>query len=116
MTSDSTPAPDQAPVTHEPVGESLVLRLSGELDIDAAPGIELAISDAGRFGSSRIVIDLSGLVFADSTVLHLLLSAARRYELRVVGPLRPAVQRLLDVTGTTPLFPVHPDLADALVG
>ncbi|MFJ5222765.1 STAS domain-containing protein [Streptomyces sp. NPDC088400] len=101
-------------MTHYPIGDSFVVILAGEIDIDIASEIELALSDAGRFGASRVVIDVSQVVFADSTVLHLLLSAARRYELRLVGPLHPSVRRLLDVTGTAAHFPVDPDLDTAL--
>ncbi|MEU3186773.1 STAS domain-containing protein [Streptomyces sp. NPDC006923] len=101
-------------MTHHPLGDAYVVTLAGEVDVDVAPEIELAISDAGRFGARRVVIDLSRMTFADSTVLHLLLAAARRYELRIVGPLRPSVRRLLDVTGTAGRFPVAADLDSAL--
>lgn len=115
MSPDHRQAPEHAVVTHRPVGDCLVVSLTGDVDIDVAPEIELAISDAGRFGASCVVLDLSRVVFADSTVLHLLLSAARRYELRIVGPLHPSLRRLLDVTGSAAGFPVDPDLESALL-
>ncbi|MFI5756448.1 STAS domain-containing protein [Streptomyces sp. NPDC051569] len=106
--------PDQAVVTHRPERDAYVVDLAGDVDVDAVPDIELAISDAGRAGASRVVIGLSRVGFADSAIVHLLSSASHRYDLRLVGPLHPSVQRLLDMTGTAGRFPVERDLEAAL--
>ncbi|MDX3853971.1 STAS domain-containing protein [Streptomyces sp. AK02-01A] len=65
MSPDHAQAPDHAVVTPHPVGDAYVVTLTGEVDLDVAPGTELAIRDAGRLGARRVVIDLSRMTFAD---------------------------------------------------
>jgi anti-sigma B factor antagonist len=84
-----------------------VLALFGELDLASAPQLEYELAQAEATGV-RIVIDLSGLEFIDSSGLHMLLSANRRskengHELALRrGP--RAVQRLFELTHTQEQF------------
>jgi anti-sigma B factor antagonist len=93
-------------VQHTP--EAVVVAVSGELDIASAPALERALRAAEQGGEGRVVIDLSGLEFMDSTGLHVLLAAARHS--RDGGPqlaLRrgpPPVQRVFELTETARLF------------
>ena len=82
---------------------TISLSLEGELDLAGAPEMEASLAAAERDGPARLVIDLSGLQFIDSTGLRLLLQADARakeqgYEL-VLRPGEQAVQRVFEVTG-----------------
>jgi anti-anti-sigma factor len=82
---------------------TVVLRLSGELDLVSEPILEAALE---RAKGKRVRIDLAELAFMDSTGLRALLSAARAYpELKLRGPLQAPVRRLLDLTQTLAILP-----------
>jgi anti-sigma B factor antagonist len=79
------------------------LLLFGELDIAAAPRVDDALGALESEGPDRIVIDLRGLTFLDSTGLRSLLGAdarareqGRRLTL-IQGP--DVVQRVFSITG-----------------
>jgi anti-sigma B factor antagonist len=81
----------------------------GELDLASVPELEQTLSELRASGFDHLILDLRGLVFLDSSGLHLLLdlaSAARadahRLEL-IAGP--PAVQRVFELTGTIATLP-----------
>lgn len=86
--------------------DAVVLALSGELDLSSAQALSRELIDAEASG--RVVVDLSGLKFMDSTGLHTLLSAQRRYEQSgsrlslLRGP--PQVQRVFELTVTERAF------------
>ncbi len=79
------------------------LALAGELDLAGAPQLERSLQELERQRPRRVVIDLAGLSFIDSTGLRVLLQAQARLgeqgsEL-LLRPGEPAVQRVFDVTG-----------------
>jgi anti-sigma B factor antagonist len=61
-------------------GGDYIIRLRGELDVAGCPELEEAIVLAERIDAARIVIDIDGLDFIDSTGLHVFLKATRRAE------------------------------------
>jgi anti-sigma B factor antagonist len=82
---------------------SHVVAVSGELDLYTAPELERALAEAADGGARRLVVDLCGASFVDSTTIHVLLVAARRIEaesgrLIVVAP-DPNVRRVFEITG-----------------
>ncbi len=85
-------------------GDSVRVRLGGELDIATAPRAEEELHQAEEdAGSGTVVIDLAGLTFMDSTGLRLLVAADARAHAHgrrlaiVRGP--EAVQRVIELTG-----------------
>jgi anti-anti-sigma factor len=83
---------------------------SGELDIATVELLERALLEVERADSARIVLDLSGLSFIDSTGLRLLLDVNERCggtadRLRVIAG-SPAVERLLDIVGLRERLPL----------
>jgi anti-anti-sigma factor len=82
---------------------TLVLRLSGELDLVSEPMLAAALA---RADGRPVRIELADLAFMDSTGLRALLSAAREVpQLQITGPLQPPVRRLLELTQTLTILP-----------
>lgn len=88
--------------------DAVVLALSGELDLASAPMLERELREAEALGPSRLVIDLGGLAFMDSTGLQALLRARERANNnRHQLSLRRAphqVQRVFELTKTVDAF------------
>jgi anti-sigma B factor antagonist len=92
-------------------GKVRVVSVSGELDLGTAPDL-CARVDAAR--TQRLLVDLTGLEFCDSTGLRALIGAAN--EVRANGgrfavacPPTGDVARLLDRVGAAEWLAVHPD-------
>jgi anti-sigma B factor antagonist len=83
-------------------GDTVWVRPVGELDLDTAPQLEEAIAALAE-DCPRLVLDLRGLTFMDSTGLRLVIrwdAAARRdgFDFAIVpGP--EVVQRVIRLTG-----------------
>jgi anti-sigma B factor antagonist len=91
-------------------GGHAVVTATGELDLYTAPRLQAALAGLLREQVTRIVVDLSGVEFCDSTGMNVLLSAMKRLKeqggaLELAAP-RPAVQRILQVTGLDTVFTV----------
>jgi anti-sigma B factor antagonist len=89
-------------------GDAFLLALYGELDLATSGLLERKLQMAESASSGRVVLDLSGLQFLDSTGLHALLRAQKRWEAngREFSLLRGprAVHRVFELTQTTGLF------------
>ncbi|MFR0357179.1 anti-sigma factor antagonist [Streptomyces sediminimaris] len=101
------------------VGDRLVVRVSGELDLDSDQLLEKALSDALDRATGGLELDLAGVDFCDCSALNVLLEACHRArETRkslVLSASSPAVSRLLALSGTLTLFaagPAEPDPAE----
>jgi anti-sigma B factor antagonist len=113
------PAPDreQAWYRLELVQGYPVVSANGEIDLATAPGLREALVFAAGY-SDRIIVDLTGVTFLDSSGVRVLLEAQARSSRRggslsLVGPV-PAVQRVLTITGLDQRFPIQPTMQDAL--
>ena len=92
------------------------MSVAGEIDLYTAPRLhgELATALAGQ-GPAMIVVDMSQVEFCDSTGMNVLLAAHRRAregggDLQLAGP-RPAVRKVLQLTGLETVFTVLDDTA-----
>jgi len=85
-----------------------VLRPAGDLDLGSVPHLEKSLQGAVEAGARRVVVDLRGLEFMDSTGLTLLMRWQREsrrdgFELALVrGDER--IHRLFELTAMEPLF------------
>ncbi|MER6301693.1 STAS domain-containing protein [Kitasatospora sp. NPDC001539] len=99
-------------------GPARVVTVAGELDHDSADSLRPVLAGPAEDGVERIVVDLAGLRFCDSTGLNILLHA--RIEAEATGlrlelaSLRPIVARLFAITGADTVLRIHPDLRAAL--
>ncbi|MET9857480.1 STAS domain-containing protein [Streptomyces sp. NPDC006450] len=109
---------DRFAVDVRPLDGATVLTLAGELDHDTADPLDAALEAARADGGRRLLVDVSGLAFCDSTGLNVLLHhrmATRESggSLELIGLHRP-ISRMFHVTGAGGLFPQHPDVEAAL--
>ena len=106
--SSQAPVPGQLVIEKTQEDEAIVLILSGELDLASAPTLERELREAEAANPSRLVIDLAGLAFMDSTGLQALLRARERANANGHKlSLRRAphqVQRVFELTKTVDAF------------
>ncbi|MEU3407829.1 STAS domain-containing protein [Streptomyces sp. NPDC006670] len=99
------------------VDGAVLLTLGGELDHDTAEPLRQALTAAAGQGG-RLVVDMSGLRFCDSTGLNALLHGRIAIEetggsLELAG-LGGPVARMFRITGADAVFPVHENVTQAL--
>ncbi len=100
------------------VDDVQVFELTGSLDIATSPTVRAALTSASERESHRLIVDLIGVEFLDSTGLGALIGAQRRAkefggEVRLVAK-EGQILRLLRITGLLKVFAVYPTL-DAAV-
>ena len=93
-------------------GDTLVLKLQGELDMASAPGLGRALSTALDAGPSVLTLDLAELTFLDSTGLRVLITACRRAGTQgctfVIRSPSRSVLKTLQLTGVDRLMVIEP--------
>ncbi|MGI5447989.1 STAS domain-containing protein [Streptomyces sp. CA-243310] len=114
---NETVEPRRAELRHsEP--DAVVCALSGDLDLDSLGSVQPVLDEAIGSGPSRLVIDLSGVGFCDSSGLNLLLSLRLDTEregiaLRLAAP-TDQLSRLLQLTGADGVFTISRTVPEAL--
>lgn len=94
-----------------------VVRLAGELDLYNAHAVREALIAACEESPDRLVVDLSGVNFIDSTALGVLIEARTRMENRrsfLLAAPGLETRRALEISGLDKHFTVHENLDDAL--
>lgn len=105
-------------------GEWAVLQVSGELDLVTSPALRQHIHDAVAEGRHSLVLDLSQVLFCDSSGVGVLIATRRlirscQGSLRLILPAQGAaegshVNRVLGALGVRRLFEVYPDVTAAV--
>ena len=97
-------------IEREQRDDSVVLRLTGELDIESAAVLARVMREPATAAASRIVLDLSGVDFIDSTGISALVQArlqsgdeSRQF---VLTHLHRNVDRLLNIAGISSQFTI----------
>ncbi|MDQ6841457.1 MAG: STAS domain-containing protein [Actinomycetota bacterium] len=107
-TTFDPPAPGQLAIEVKRDAESIVVSLTGELDLATVEAFDRTLREAEAASPARLVVDLGRLAFMDSTGLQTLLRAAERahsseYQLALRrGPNQ--VQRVFELTRTVEAF------------
>jgi anti-anti-sigma factor len=123
-------------VTDDQQGEWSVLRVAGELDLVTSPVLRQRVHEAVAQGRHHLVLDLSDVLFCDSSGVGVLIAARRlirscKGRLRLILPAHGAdgsasrgsegergggshVNRVLGALGVRRLFDVYADLAAAV--
>ncbi|WP_345621717.1 STAS domain-containing protein [Streptomyces ziwulingensis] len=110
-------------VTGDERGRWAVLEVTGELDMVTSPMLRQRVHDVVAEGQHSLVLDLSDVLFCDSSGVSVLVAARRlmcscQGRLRLILPAQGAVDgshvnRVLGALGVRRLFDCHPDLDSA---
>jgi anti-sigma B factor antagonist len=87
--------------------DASVIKISGELDLASVPGIESDIEPIIAAAPERLVFDLSGVAFMDSSGIAMLLRAAKRVARIEVRTPSAAVQLIIEATGLAEVLHVE---------
>jgi len=102
-------------VQASPDGDATVVRVEGELDMATCPELEQALESADL--ADRVVIDLSGCTFFDSSALRVLVQRARAAEAAggatALVTTDPGILRVLEIATTDTMLPVHDTIESA---
>lgn len=106
--------------TRQTDGGVTVVAPTGRLDVAGAPALKEAISGLSENGQPRVVIDMEGVSFVDSTGLGSVIAVLkqirnRQGELRLAAPNQQA-RVVLELTTLDRVFPYYATLEDALAG
>ncbi|WP_334141878.1 STAS domain-containing protein [Rhabdothermincola sp.] len=98
----------------------VVIAVTGELDVATAPRLRQEAIRVVAEGNHRLVIDLGGVDFLDSTGLGVIIGILKRVrshsgELTVVG-LTPKVRKVFEVTRVLEILPIFDTVDDAMAG
>ncbi|MFD9397183.1 STAS domain-containing protein [Streptomyces sp. NPDC060000] len=110
--------PGRLSVQAEVVDGILVVTVHGEIDDDVKDALGQALTSEDGVAPPRIVADLSGVTFMDSSGInvfiatHLRVSQAQGW-LRIAGA-QESVVRLLQPVGVDAFIPCHPTVEQAL--
>jgi anti-sigma B factor antagonist len=117
------PADGTSGIREDPVagvrrnGSAVVVSLAGELDLYNAHSVRDALLECCAEDPERLVVDLSGVKFIDSTALGVLIEARTRLQNRRAFLLAaPGLEtrRALEISGLDRHFAVHESVDDAL--
>ncbi|MFI5967381.1 STAS domain-containing protein [Streptomyces asoensis] len=98
----------------------LVVTVHGEIDHDVRDVLGSALVSRDAPAPPRVVADLRGVTFMDSSGINVFVAAHRRVSeaggwLRIAGA-QESVVRLLRMVGIDALIPCHPTVEQALAG
>ncbi len=98
-------------------GDACVIRLAGEVDVYTSPSFKDRLVKAIDEGCLRIVVDLEGVDFIDSSGLGVLVSGLRRVKeqggsIRLVCTREP-IMKVFRITGLDRVFPMFATVDEA---
>ncbi|MFJ4866197.1 STAS domain-containing protein [Streptomyces sp. NPDC088748] len=96
--------------TSRPVRSKVVTAI-GDLDMDTIGPVAQALHAAAE-AYDVVILDASGITFADSSFLNLLLSVHRETLFRIAAP-QEQLMRLLEMTGADGVLTLVPTVAGA---
>ena len=106
--------------TRQTEGGVTVVAPTGRLDVAGAPALKDAFGDLSDNGPPKVVIDMEGVSFVDSTGLGSVIAVLKQIrgkqgELRLAAP-NQQVRVVLELTTLDQVFPYYATLEEALTG
>jgi anti-sigma B factor antagonist len=107
-------------VTARQAADFTVLEVAGEIDMDSAPRLREQALEQITGGAHRLIVDMSGVTFMDSSGLSLLVAVLKRVSdndgvLRLVIT-RERTMKLFRITSLDTVFSIHGSVQDAVDG
>ena len=101
-------------------GPCSVIAVFGEVDVASVPRLREQLHSLVAEGRNRIVVDLDGVGFLDSTGLGVLVGALKRTRAHG-GSLglvcnQPQIRKVFEVTRLTRVFDLYPTVGEAVEG
>lgn len=96
-----------------PRGDSIVVTITGKVDLETAPRFATALDRAAQDGL-RVVVDCSRLTHFDSSGLQVLIRYSRRVRRIVLVGVHRVVRTLVELVGLQTAFPMYDGLETAL--
>ncbi|MFG2682085.1 STAS domain-containing protein [Streptomyces sp. NPDC048392] len=90
---------------------SWIVVARGDYDAHSVKPLADALADAAA-KHSRVVVDASGITFADSALLNLLILTRRTADVRLAAPTRQ-LRRILEITGVDTVLKVGATVEEA---
>ena len=121
MPSSEVPGAEAFSVTVECRDAFFVVAATGELDVYTSPNLRQSLDSVLAEGAEKVVVDLTGLSFIDSSGLGVLVGTQKRIKelprgsFAVVCHDGSTVRRLLTLTGLAHVLSVHDSLSAALL-
>ena len=95
-----------------------VLALEGQIDLHVSPKVDASLAAVIGEQPSRLVVDLSGVSYIDSSGLAALITGAKNVETYggkfMLASVQPDVQSILEVARLNQFFLVYPHVDAAL--
>ncbi|MEV1088937.1 STAS domain-containing protein [Streptomyces microflavus] len=104
-------------ITSRDAATGPVLEITGDLDHGTAPELRKAVDRLTLAAGQLLILDLTGLVFCDSSGITALLAARNLATEQGGGIALAAVPantaRILSIVGLDRVFTIHPDISSA---
>ena len=98
-------------------GDRHVISLSGEINLRSSPNLHASLLEIIEGRPDRIILDLSGVSYMDSSGIGTLVEIKRRLERYkgslILAALQPRVRGLFEITKLEQFFTIAADIAEA---
>jgi anti-anti-sigma factor len=116
--TEDTDRPDRLSISQRMAGDVRVVTVRGKIDYDVKDALSQALLPEDGAIRPRIVADLSGVTFMDSSGINVFVAAHQAVSghqgwLRIAAP-QESVLRLLQMVGIDTLITCHPSIEQAL--
>lgn len=105
-------------IKNETTDDVSILAIAGEIDLGSAPQLRTALAPILDGATPRLVLDLSGVNFMDSTGIGVMVNALNRVSEKngacAFCGLQARVKRILQIAGLTKKLPLYETMAEAL--
>lgn len=99
-------------------GDVVVLAVNGRLDTAAAKPFEISVLQFVDEGEEKLLLDLGGVDYINSTCLRVVLTAAKRLHAGqgrlVLCGLQDTIREVFDISGFSRILEIHPSRGQAL--
>ena len=99
------------------VDSAAVVDVKGEIDVYTAPKLREKLIELVSEGTYRVVVNLEGVDFLDSTGLGVLVGALNRVKAHdgslALVCTQDKILKIFKITGLTKVFPIHDSVEDA---